>query len=314
MIASLLLVGFGLTLAGLGPWLVGRVVLRPASAPTLSLVAWLATSIAALLSFGMGAALLCRSVWTSASGLELLERCLQLLADARTTEPVALTWVLGLMALLASGARLTWCSARHASMSCRARRTQRQQLALLAHPLASEPGVQVIDQPHVAAFCVPRRGGGEVYVTRAALDGLSPVEIAAVLEHERAHLRGRHALAVSFTTVLRASFPFVPLFRAAADVLPPLVEMAADDAAARRTDRNTVATALLRLAEASAPMGAFGAGGSTVVIRARRLVTPAAPPSRLQVGVAGLFIALTLLGPLAVGLLAPATACPFAMP
>lgn len=44
MIASLLLVGFGLALAGCGPWLVGR-VLRPESAPTLGLFAWLATSL-----------------------------------------------------------------------------------------------------------------------------------------------------------------------------------------------------------------------------------------------------------------------------
>lgn len=313
MIASLLLVGFGLALAALGPWVIGR-MMRPASAPRLGLVAWLTTSIAALLSFGLGAALLCRYVWTSASGLELLERCIQLLAEARITEPVALTGVLGLLALLAGTTRLTWCSLRHAWTVGRDRRIQRQRLALLARPLASQPGVQVIDQPHVAAFCMPRWGGGDVYVTRAALEALSPADLAAVLEHERAHLRGRHTLAVSFATVLRASFPFVPLFRASADALPRLVEMVADDAAARHTDRNTVATALLRLAEASAPMGAFGAGGSTVVSRARRLVVPPDPLSGFRVGLVRTFIPLALMGPLAVGLLAPAAACPFAMP
>lgn len=55
MIGSIVLVGFGLTLAASGQWLVGR-ALRPEAAPTLGVVAWLATSAAALLSFGTGAA------------------------------------------------------------------------------------------------------------------------------------------------------------------------------------------------------------------------------------------------------------------
>lgn len=312
MIASILLVGFGLALAGLGPWLIRR-VLRAESAPKLGVVAWMATSTAALLSLGTGAALLCRYVWMSTSGLDLLERCLELLAHARTTEPVALAGVLGLLALLAATARLLWSGVRQAWMGGRDRRAQRRRLAVLAEPLASEPGVRVIDQAQVAAFCLPGWGRGEVYVTSAALAVLSPVELAAVLEHERAHLHGRHGVAVAFAALLREAFPFVPLFREAAEVLPRLVEMAADDAAARRTDRKTVASALLRLAEASAPAGAFGAGGSTVINRARRLVSPADPLSGFQVFLAGGLALSVLTGPLAVGLLAPAAACPFAM-
>lgn len=312
MIASVVLVGFGLALAGVGPWLVCR-ALRSESAPTLGVAAWLTVSAAALLSFGAGAALLCRYVWTSSSGLDLLERCLQLLAHARTTEPVALAGVLGLLALLGGTARLSWTGVRHVWRTGRDRRSQRRQLALLAEPLASEPGVRVIDQAQVAAFCLPGRGRGAVYVTRAALEALSPVELAAVLEHERAHLRRRHALAVSTVAVLRSAFPFVPLFRAAAVAIPRLVEMAADDAAARRTDRKTVATALMRLAEASAPVGAFGAGGSTVVRRVRRLVAPADPLSTVGVGAVGALALIVIAAPLAVGLLAPAAACPFAM-
>lgn len=310
MIASVALVAFGLALAVLGPWLVGR-FLHSESAPMLGVASWLAASSAALLSFGTGAALLCRYVWTSTSGLDLLERCLELLA--RTTEPVAVAGVLGLLALLASSARLAWCGVRHIWMSARERRAQRQRLALLARPLEAEPGVHVIDQKHVAAFCLPRRGRGEVYVTRAALAILSPIELAAVIEHERAHLRGRHAMAVSFATVLRMAFPFVPLFRAAAVATPRLVEMAADDAAAGRTDRHAVATSLLRLAEATTPAGAFGAGGSTVVGRARRLVAPAPQMSRFRVGLVVALALMVIAVPLAVGLLAPVAACSFAM-
>ncbi len=60
---------------------------------------------------------------------------------------------------------------------------------------------------------------------------------------------------------------------------PGLTEMVADDAATRIVDRMTVATALVRLAEGSTPAGALGAGGSTALMRVRRLADPTVPLS-----------------------------------
>ena len=58
--------------------------------------------------------------------------------------------------------------------------------------------------------------------------------------------------------------------------------MVADDAATRTVDRLTLATALVRLAEGSTPAGALGAGGSTALLRVRRLADPAAPLSPMR--------------------------------
>ncbi|TQL67225.1 Zn-dependent protease with chaperone function [Nocardioides albertanoniae] len=277
-------------------------------------LAWQTTSAAVLLSFGMGAALLCRHIWTSASGLELLGRCAELLTHARTAEPVTLAGLLGITVLLVGAMRVLWCGFRHARRIGRDRRAQRLRLAMLAVPHESEPDVRVIDQGPATVFCLPHWARGDVYVTNAALEVLSRAELAAVLEHERAHLRGRHALVVSAATVLGTAFPFVPLFRAAANAVPGLVEMAADDAAVRHTDRHVVAGALLCLAEAATPATAFGAGGSTVIRRVRRLVDPDPRSGGFRVVLVTAVALAVLLGPIAVGTLAPAAACPFAMP
>jgi len=58
------------------------------------------------------------------------------------------------------------------------------------------------------------------------------------------------------------------------------VEMAADDAAARRAHRLTLAGALLTLAAARVPAGALGAGGTTAAQRIRRLIDSPRPASR----------------------------------
>lgn len=61
---------------------------------------------------------------------------------------------------------------------------------------------------------------------------------------------------------------------------------AADDAAARRAPRLTVAAALLAVASAGAPAGALGAGGSAAARRIERLIDPPFRGSRARRAVA----------------------------
>lgn len=119
--------------------------------------------------------------------------------------------------------------------------------------------------------------GGHVVVTEAALTALDPAELDAVLAHERAHLRGRDHLARTLMTAVAAAVP-CPLTRAAARETAELLEMAADDAAARRCGTAPVARALVVLSGA-APTGALGAGGSSIHSRLDRLLDP---PSESQ--------------------------------
>ncbi|MGV9311852.1 M56 family metallopeptidase [Streptomyces sp. NPDC003691] len=127
-------------------------------------------------------------------------------------------------------------------------------LDLLARPLPGLPAV-ALEHAAPAAYCVPARGG-RVVLTSGALNKLPPASVAAVVEHERAHLRGRHHLMAAVTVSLARAFPRVPLFRLARPATAWLVELAADDHASRRCRSETVATALSVLT--AAPAGTVG--------------------------------------------------------
>jgi hypothetical protein len=58
--------------------------------------------------------------------------------------------------------------------------------------------------------------------------------------------------------------------------------MAADDAAARRHDRDDLAAALVVLGTSSVRAAALTAGGPAAVARVQRLLAPARPPRRFE--------------------------------
>jgi Zn-dependent protease with chaperone function len=177
----------------------------------------------------------------------------------------------------------------------------------------------VVDHGSAAAYCIPGRDS-RVVLTTAAVTALDEAEVGAVLAHEHAHLRGRHHLALAVGRILRRAFPWVPAFRWAHDEVARLVELIADDAAARQCDSRVLAGALVVLATDSrseVPATAFAAGGPAVAVRVARLLGSELPLGRPAV--AGSLLAFLL--PLAVPLLAlsPALAgagdllshCPF---
>lgn len=116
-----------------------------------------------------------------------------------------------------------------------------------------------------------------IVFTTAALARLTAAQAAAVLGHEKAHLSGHHHLILVAATAVSAAFPFVPAFALAETELGRLVEMRADDAAGRHSDRRILAAALVALAAGVAPDGAVAAGGATALVRARRLVDSSRP-------------------------------------
>ncbi|MFJ9770898.1 M56 family metallopeptidase [Kitasatospora sp. NPDC101157] len=92
-------------------------------------------------------------------------------------------------------------------------------------------------------------------VTTGALQQLTERELAAVLSHERGHVRARHHWLQQFAQALASGFPGIGVFRAFRDQVAELVELAADDRAARRHGRHTTA---LALAELNLDRGVFG--------------------------------------------------------
>jgi hypothetical protein len=158
----------------------------------------------------------------------------------------------------------------------------------------------VLDHELPAVYCLPGHGP-RVVVSTGALRVLSDAQLDAVLDHERAHIAGRHHLAVAAAEAFARAFRWLPLARAAREQTAVLLEMAADDRALRRHPRETLATALYEMAAGRTPRGAFAAGGPGALVRLHRMLGPRHRPHpalRLTAGVAA--AALPLL-PVVVG-------------
>jgi Zn-dependent protease with chaperone function len=105
------------------------------------------------------------------------------------------------------------------------------------------------------AYAVPTRAG-VIVVSTGMLALLSTAERQALLAHEEAHLRHRHALFVLLADLSAAANP---LLRPLAARVRLAAELHADEDAARATgDRRTVARALARASLAAAAAGRAG--------------------------------------------------------
>ncbi|WP_031511366.1 M56 family metallopeptidase [Streptomyces megasporus] len=177
-----------------------------------------------------------------------------------------------------------------------ARRARRRYLDLLAVVGRASPehDAVLVDHDTPAVYCLPGRSR-RVVVTRGAIDVLSREQLRAVLEHERAHITGRHHLCRAAAEAFARAFPKLPLARHAREQTALLLELAADDRALRACSRETLATALCEVAAGQAPRTAFGAGGASAAIRLHRLLTPTTGPRHTtRLGVAGGSVAAPL--------------------
>jgi Zn-dependent protease with chaperone function len=148
--------------------------------------------------------------------------------------------------------------------------------------LASEVGdsrrgpVLVVPSERLFAFAVGvlRR---RVVVSHGLMTVLGPRQRAAVLAHERAHVRGWHTAFLLFGRSVGRAFSFIPPVRRAASQLVLGLEMAADDAAAESVgDPMVVAGALVDLAGRTTdrPNQGLGAAGGELQARVKRLTRP----------------------------------------
>jgi hypothetical protein len=123
--------------------------------------------------------------------------------------------------------------------------------------------LRILDHPIAVAYCVPGVRHARVVVSRGLLNTLDSAELDAVLAHEAAHVAGRHDLVIQPFVAWERTFPFLGPAREATAAVSLLVEMLADDAAARRSSRRSLARALARLGVARAPVpaGTLGVTG-----------------------------------------------------
>ena len=314
--ACLLLYSF--VMAVLAPRPLRRLT-RTGATPRLGVSAWLAVMLSVVVSWAAAAAFLAaelardwnrpsqlasacfaalRAVATGRSGLAL-QAGLLVLTAAATAALTALAWRLG-----------------RTMLSARTRTHQHAHAARIVGRRITGVDAVVLDAPERAAYCVAGRPG-TIVVTSSALEVLGGRSLDAVLAHERAHLTGRHHQVLALTRGLAAILPRITLFAVGADQVARLLEMCADDAAARRHGHDTLLDALVALtAQPPLPRGALGATGTGVLARAERLATPAAPGTRRRARIAlNGVVLLALTGPVLTAMMAASglAVCDFGM-
>jgi Zn-dependent protease with chaperone function len=211
------------------------------------------------------------------------------------------------LACLAAGlallALLCWVLLAASVAAVQARRRQRALLTLLAHGDPKVPGALVVDYPNAAAYCLPGlRSRSRIVVSVGALKLLGRGELAAVLAHERAHLRERHDLVLLPFTALRRAFPRSATCTDAHQAVALLVEMLADDRALRARSARELVSALVRFGTAGAcpaPAGALAAAQGEMAARVARLLQPVRPLPAVALLTIWLAAALLVAGPIA---------------
>lgn len=218
---------------------------------------------------------------------------------------VAQAGLLGLALLAALALATVVWRWGHTLLRARRRTHGHARMARVAGRHVPDLDAVVVDAPDRLAYCAAGRPH-TIVVTTATLDALDRPHLAAVLAHERAHLSGRHHLLLATTRGLAAVLPRVALFTAGATEVARLLEMCADDAAARSHGPRTVLGALLTLSgAASPPVGTLGATGVGLADRAERLLDPASAGQRLRTrGILAVALLLVLPGPVVTAILA----------
>ncbi len=258
---TLVLAALGIVLAGPVPWALSRMpALR--RTPRAAMVLWQSVALAGVLA-ALGA------------GLSLIT--LQLAGEqsvrsyALSTIPLTVTGLV-LARLLLSGHRV----------GTRLRLLRRRHRRLLDVLAEDHDGVRVLEHEAPTAYCVPGLRS-RVVVSSGAIASLQPSELAAVLSHERAHVRARHDLVLEAFTVLQEAFPAVVTSRQALTEVSLLVEVLADRAARRRHGAQALVSAFTRLVEGGAPQPPAGAVAAVdTSVRARLDLLLDARAHRLQ--------------------------------
>ncbi|KUH93267.1 M56 family metallopeptidase [Mycobacterium sp. IS-3022] len=245
----------------------------PHRAPRAAIVLWQAIALAAVLSaFSAGIAIASRLFAPGRDGRPTTTLTSEI---AVLGWPVWIAYVVVFALTLVIGARLI-ASVLQVAIATRRRRAHHRMVVDLvgksqkwAHAVAGD-GLRILDVNQPLAYCLPGVRS-RVVVSEGTLTTLADKEIAAILSHERAHLRARHDLVLEMFTAVRAAFPRFVRSASALDAVRLLIEMLADDAAVRIAGPTPLARALVACAAGRTPSGALAAGGPTTVLRLHRL-------------------------------------------
>jgi Zn-dependent protease with chaperone function len=278
-----------LVLSGPVPAMLARASWPPRS-PRAAIVLWQSIALAAVLSaFSAGIAIVSRLFVPGQDGRP---------TATITSEIEVLGWplwtayVIVFAVTLVIGARLTYAVVQVAIFTRRRRAHHRMVVDLVGKSQGTH--LRILDVAEPLAYCLPGVRS-RVVVSEGALSTLADNEMAAILSHERAHLRARHDLVLEMFTAVHAAFPRFVRSAHALHAVRLLIELLADDAAVRAAGPTPLARALVACAAGYTPSGALAAGGPTTLLRVRRL--GGRPNSRALAATAYLAAAAVLVVP-----------------
>lgn len=175
--------------------------------------------------------------------------------------------VIGWSTLAIGGALLSLIATRTANLVSSQRRIRADVDRVVARSgyrrevVAGTQVTYVASRQPIACGLAGRRGA---VIISAELDlALNRRELRAVIEHERAHLRGAHLLLSRLALLNQACLPSARAARELRRATALLIELIADDAAARRCGGADLAAALTKIGNAD--------GDPTIGLRARRI-------------------------------------------
>ena len=273
MTTALWLVLYGAALAWLAPPVLRRLT-RGGISPSMGVAAWLATVAAVLVAWLVAVVLAVNATSYSIVDGSMVTLCLELFGFSDHTP---LAGRLGSIALIGGGLLTSTVVALRLGRSMIKLRTRTHEHAEAARMVGrptDHPHVVVVEADLPAAYCVIGRPHA-IVVTSAAVRSLNRAQLKAVLAHEDAHLAGHHHHILMVLRALASTLPRLPLFARAHQAVAELLEMCADDKAARRVGTLPLLTGLLALAGHRPPVAEGMAAAATAVFaRAERLVTP----------------------------------------
>lgn len=301
MTAAVYLLTYGVVVS----WLMPAILQRLTGAglnPRLGVTAWLTAITAVLVAWSVAVLLIISAGVGGLPGSSTVVLCLEMLGvPERSLTPGAVS----LTILVTAGVLISTVVAVQvwrAVAGARARSDDHAAAARIIGTPTDRPDVFVIAADRAAAYCVAGRPHA-IVVTTAAVRTLDRSQLAAVLAHEDAHLHGRHHHVLMVLRALAGSLSRLPLFTRGAGAVATLLEMCADDTAARRHGNGALIAGMVKLAGPHA-VGGLAVGAQGVADRVARLHAPA---DRFTLGCHLLLttsvIALTVSAPVVVNLI-----------
>ncbi|TXI43068.1 MAG: M56 family peptidase, partial [Mycobacterium sp.] len=229
-----------LLLVGPVPALLARAA-WPLRAPRAAIVLWQSIAVAAVLSaFSAGLAIASRLFVPGPDGRPTATITSEI---AVLGWPLWLTYILVFALTLLIGGRLAVAAVEVAVATRRRRAHHRMVVDLLGECPHGTPGLRVLHVAEPLAYCLPGVRS-RVVLSEGTLSALTDTEVAAILSHERAHLRARHDLVLEAFIAVHTAFPRFVRSGSALNAVRLLVELLADDAAVRTAGPTPLARAL----------------------------------------------------------------------